>query len=252
MKKVNFKKSIAVTAMCMVCALPCSATIMNADASTVVNTASVTGVLEDVMNTAITVAKKVGAIETNSNSITESTNRADDAVPRYINVGQRSAQNYNMIIDQFKVQTNRRYKPVGGSTWCNIFAWDVMKAMHVPFSHWVAPNGRPLTHNEAKKTKGAYECNVRSHQSWLKNYGSRYGWRKVTALEAQKMANKGKPTLVLNTSGTHIAVVRPETSKYKYSTNNPVISQAGKYNVNYGKAGTYFGTTKNLEYWVHD
>ena len=250
MKKVNWKKSAA-TLMCMVCVLPCSAASVNANTAITANASSITGALEDAMNTAVSVIKKVSAIETNSKYNMTSTSRAVDAVPHYRNVGARSAQNYNKIIDQFNVAKNPRYKITNGSTWCNIFAWDVMRAMNVPFSHWVAPNGKPLTYNEAKKTKGAKEHGVTRHLEWIKKYGAKYGWRKVSASEAQKRANKGYPTLVMGSSGSHIAVVRPETSKYKYTTNNPVISQAGAYNVNYGKAGYYFGTTKNLVYWTH-
>lgn len=269
MKKINWKKSAA-TLMCMVCVLPCSAANINTNAASVASVndniasaakaSSKLSVLEEAMNTAAGAAKKAGAIETNSKYNITSTKRSVDVVPHYRNVGERSAQNYNKIIDQFDVAKNPRYKiiykKVNGktkiSTWCNIYAWDVMRAMNVPFSHWLDQKGRPLTYNEAKNTKGAYECGVRMHLLWIKKYGAKYGWRQVTANEAQKRANKGYPTLVMNTSGSHIAVVRPETSKYKYTTNNPVISQAGASNVKYGKAGTYFGTTKNLVYWTHN
>ncbi|MBE6843998.1 MAG: hypothetical protein E7510_14455 [Ruminococcus sp.] len=250
MKKINWKKNVA-TLMGMVCALSCTVANVDTNATPMVNAASITGTIEDVMNTAINATKEVSAIETNSKYNMTSTSRAVDAVPHYRNVGKRSSQNYNKIIDQFNVAKNPRYRVTNGSTWCNIYAWDVMRAMNVPFSHWIA-NGKPLTYKEAKKTKGAYECGVTRHLKWLNTYGSKYGWRKVSANEAQKRANKGYPTLVMNTSGTHIAVVRPETSKYKYSTNNPVISQAGAYNVNYGKVKTYFGTTNNLVYWTHE
>lgn len=254
MKKVNIKKRIAATAMCVICALPCSSVTMNVNAaSTTTKTSSTGSILDDVVKTAESVFNKATAIVINKNYNMKNTNKAADISPHYINSGMRSASNYNMIIDQFNVEKNPRYKRTASATYCNIFVADVIgKGMNVPFSHWIGSNGSPLTYSVAKKTKGAYECNVKSHLNWMKTYGSKYGWRKVSASEAQKRANMGYPTIVMNNSGTHIAVVRPETSKFKYTKNNPVIAQAGAYNVNYGKVGTYFGTTSNLSYWTHD
>lgn len=182
------------------------------------------------------------------------TSRAKNIVPQYVNTGKRSAANYNKIINQFNVQKNARYKITNGSTWCNIFADDVMQAMNLGgyFSHWVTSNGKPVTYSVAIKTKGSYECNVKSHLNWMNKYGvKKYGWKKVSAKQAQQRANKGYPTLVMNKTGTHIAVVRPETATYKYSNDNVVIAQAGLYNVNYGMSKKYFGTT-NLVYYTHD
>ncbi len=258
MKNSNIKKAIA-TVMCMACVLTSSANVFgfkNSEAtadsscSSTVNAASITDSLEDMVNTATQIIQNLTAIETNSKYDMTSTQRYKDVTPHFINTGLRNAQNYNKIIDQFNVETNKRYKISGKSTWCNIYAWDVMRAMNVPFSHWVY-NGKPLTYNEARKTKGAYECNVSEHLRWLKNYGSKYKWRKISAAEAQKRANQGYPTIVLDIGGEHIAVVRPETSKWKYKNNNPVISQAGLCNVKYGNAKTYFGA-RTLVYWTHD
>ena len=259
MKNSNIKKAIA-TVMCMTCVLTSSANVFgfkNSEAtadlscSSTVNAASITDSLEDMVNTATQIIQNLTAIETNSKYDMTSTQRYKDVTPHFINTGLRNAQNYNKIIDQFNVETNKRYKISGKSTWCNIYAWDVMRAMNVPFSHWVY-KGTPLTFNEARKLKGVDECNVSKHLSWLNTYGTKYNWRKISASEAQKRANKGYPTLVLDSKGTHIAVVRPETSTWKYKSNNPIISQAGKYNVKYGYAKKYFGSDKTLVYWTHD
>ena len=203
---------------------------------------------------AATEAINIASMQTNSSPKMEKTNRADDVIPKYVNIGIRSKSNYNKIINQFKVNSNPRYKVRGSSTWCNIFAADVMKAMGLgnSFSHWVNKNGKPISYNEAKKTSGALEQNVTRHLAWLKKYGSKYGWKKVSASQAQTRANSGYPTLVLNNSGSHIAVVRPETSSYKYSSKKGcVIAQAGANCVNYGNVKTYFGNL-NVTYWTHD
>ncbi|NPV90054.1 MAG: hypothetical protein HPY50_04670 [Firmicutes bacterium] len=49
----------------------------------------------------------------------------------------RSPYAYDMIIDQFKVADNPRYKRRNGNTYCNIFAWDVTNAMGAEIPYWV-------------------------------------------------------------------------------------------------------------------
>lgn len=240
-------------------AAPPAVTACAADTGSAVG-AAVAGAMEEAVN----VIKKLG-LQKQKNPNMQITDRAKDVTPNYKYGLARSKDYYNTLINQFKVETNPRYKPVRRtdrlSTWCNIFAADVMSACNAPLTHWVGPDGKPLTSAQAKKIKGAYECGVRSHLAWLKKYGvKKYGWKQVSAAEAQKRANAGYPTIVLNSTATHIAVVRPESNTVKFSRNNVVIAQAGLYNVNYGKALTYFGISQKaidkqpslLLYFTHD
>lgn len=117
-------------------------------------------------------------------------------------------------------------------------------------SHWIS-KGKHVTSAIGIKTKGAYEQNVHSHLNWLKKNGAKNGWKKVSAKEAQNRANSGYPTLVIANNGGHIAVVRPDTKKWKYSSSKGcVIAQAGAVNTNYGNVKTYFGNLK-VTYWTH-
>ena len=176
---------------------------------------------------------------TNSSYNVSVTNRAKENSPQYVystaavTDGKRSKEAYDTVIDQFKVASNSRYTPSGGDTWCNIFGWDVMSAMGVQLPHWIKSNV-PAT----STTSGATEINANSVYTWMKNYGSGYGWTSATARTAQDKANLGYPVVGLyyNSGGHgHVIVVRPETTAYPYSTaKGPVIAQAGASNFNYG------------------
>ena len=183
--------------------------------------------------------------------------RYKDVVPMYQYDTVRSADSYNVLIDQFDVENNDRYKieeleDGKKLTWCNIYASDVMGACGVPFTHWLSPDGKPISFETAINTKGAYECTVLRHQKWLDEYGIKdYGWKKIDADEAQKRADQGYPTIVLNSTGSHIAVVRPETDELRYNGKNVIISQAGAYNLRYSTPEICFGTD-DLIYYTHD
>lgn len=170
--------------------------------------------------------------------------------------GQRSAAALNTVIDQYYVATNTRYQRTTSSTYCNIFAADVMLAMGLEgdFSHWLK-NNAPSNSN----TKGAWEMNVNATYNWINNHGTKFGWKKITAQAAQERANAGYPTIAIwkNTSGGsgHIAVIRPEGNGYVYSASKgPVIAQAGASNFNYGNVSTGFGKSKmpSIQYWTHE
>ena len=195
-------------------------------------------------------------IITNSNYDVSVSNPAKENSPHYENTSAgRSESAYNKVIDQFNVQSNKRYQPASGRTYCNIFAWDVMSAMNVSLPHWIK-NNEPAT----STTSGANELNANAVYNWLQEYGASYGWSKVdNAYDAQKRANDGYPTIAIwkNTSGAsgHVAVVRPEGNGYTYTdTKGPVIAQAGASNYNYCNVKTGFGANKMsaILYWTHD
>jgi hypothetical protein len=102
----------------------------------------------------------------------------------------RSAIAYASIIDGFKVETNKKYSPVGG-TKCNIFAQDVMSAMSVDL-----PSGL------ANQMADALSRNRTP------------GWYSVTFLDAQKRANLGYPAIGTKKAEGHghVVVVRPKGS----------------------------------------
>lgn len=160
------------------------------------------------------------------------------SVPVVGNVGTPSANNYGNVIDQFKVETNPRYKPTDSKTFCNVFATDVMLAMG------------------ASTPTPPYSLNANQYSDWLAKQGPAKGWKAVSPAEAQKMANAGKPVLAswknpdADKSG-HIAVVRPGTYD---SGKGPATANAGKTNFNDGHATDGFksGPASDIKYYVYE
>lgn len=197
------------------------------------------------------------AVLLDANANLSVSNKARENGIRYISyAGQRSAEALNTVINQYDVANNARYRRTSTSTYCNIFAWDVMRAMglEADFSHWLKDN-KPAT----ASTKGAHELNANATYNWINSYGSKYGWTKITAKQAQEYANAGYPVIAIwkNTSGGpgHIAVVRPEGNGYVYSTaKGPVIAQAGGSNFAYGNLSNGFGSAKmaKTQFWFHE
>jgi putative chitinase len=158
----------------------------------------------------------------------------------------RTADNYNQVIDQFSVNNNPRYQPRGGNTYCNIFAWDVTRAMGAEIPHWVDGGGNPA----AVGAPGARELDANGGHRWLETKGPSHGWREVSAQEAQNLANQGHPAVASwnNPGGIgHIAVVRPG----EVTDRGPAIAQAGASNFNNGHVRDSFGNAP-VKYFVND
>lgn len=154
----------------------------------------------------------------------------------------RSPEMYAKVIDQFQVDTNPRYTPRDGLTWCNVFTRDVIQNS---VADRAGTGTIPQFFNDT-------ELNANATYDWLNVYGPSYGWSKVSAEEAQRRANAGHPTVVAwkNESGGsgHIAVVRPGTM----SSRGPAIAQAGRYNFNNRHVKDGFGNLSPLLYFTTD
>lgn len=185
-------------------------------------------------------------------------NRSLECTPEYVERKIRSATIYNRIIDQFEVTLKARYARTAKNTFCNIFGHDCIYAMtNNLLPHWVDSKGNPAT----SSTKGAKrELTANETASWMKNTGvPRYGWKSVSAEKAQKRANQGYPTIAIWTNPSpkksgHVMVVRPETSKYKYSKDKScIIAQAGASNFNYTTVRKVMGSKlSSTLYYTHD
>lgn len=161
----------------------------------------------------------------------------------------RCPEAYNQVINQFGVGTNPRYAVRDSSgdgradTFCNIFVWDVTRAMSVELPHWVTADGTPSNAGQGTEVSANALCR------WLGRHGEKYGWRRVDAATAQYRANQGQPTVVVweNPNGPgHVAVVRPGT----FGSAGPAMAQAGQQNFNQGAVGDGFGT-RAVTYWTH-
>jgi len=150
----------------------------------------------------------------------------------------RSAYNYAKVIDQFKVETSRRYEPyriendVPPKTWCNIFVQDVTRAMNT----------------ELPADKITDEI-----IQWLNTEGTAKGWKSITNMdEAQKMANEGHPTIAIIPG--HAAIIRPgSVGLEKKGVIQPAIAQAGgnPHGAKHIRIGFTENQLKNIQFWFH-
>lgn len=131
--------------------------------------------------------------------------------------GNRSPATYYAVAQQFNVEHSPRYAPPGdGRTWCNIYVWDVTRAMGVEIPHWYDPA------TGASRPMGlGSEMRANDMVAWLK---AGHGWTAVDAATARARAAAGIPTTVVwpNPGGIgHVAMLMPDGT----------IAQAGASNL---------------------
>ncbi len=164
--------------------------------------------------------------------------------PLHSEAGQRSPTLYDNVINQFAAGNNPRYAHQNGSTYCNIFAWDVTRAMGAEIPHWVDTSGNPTM------LKGN-ELNANAVNEWLHKHGARFGWRMTTLSDAVDQANQGCPVVASwgNAGGIgHIAMIRPGIAT---AAEGPWMAQAGATNANYIRMYKVFRKSAKVEPWVH-
>ena len=167
----------------------------------------------------------------------------------------RSAENLRAIIDQFNVEIAGRYVPRDGYTYCNIFLWDVTSALGCEIPHYVNPDtGEPMTY---PNVTGSMELNSNRTLDWLLSKGSEFGWREVSAEEAQNAANQGLPAVsIWKNPGDvgHVQVVCPSEDGLYNEEMGPTIAQAGRKTLNYAYARNVYSVNgmSKLRYFVHN
>jgi hypothetical protein len=161
---------------------------------------------------------------------------------------ERDSRIYNAVLNQFGVESNSRYKANQqgkNETYCNIYVWDVTKAMGAEIPHWVDRNGNPVPQYTGR------ELNANGVVNWLETNGNSNGWHTLSAEQAQSIANSGKPVVATydNPNGIgHVAMVRP--GEYSSET-GPAIAQAGSRNMNNTTVRETFGS-RNVVYYYHE
>ena len=159
----------------------------------------------------------------------------------------RSRELYDNILNQFAVGVNPRYAHRNGSTFCNIYVWDVTRAMGAEIPHWVDPNGDPTPHNRGR------ELNANAVNDWLNKHGARFGWRKVPLAQGIERANRGYPVVASwKNPGKigHISMIRPGDAS---ETEGPWMAQAGATNSNRVRMFRIYGKRRAdaVEIWTH-
>lgn len=146
--------------------------------------------------------------------------------------GARRPDLYVEVCKQFGVTTHPRYQPkatrdpktgrVKISTYCNIFVWDVTRAMGVEIPHWVdfTTKSKPVGVGKGD------ELDANEVFDWLVKHGPSSSWYPANASAAGMLARAGRPVVAAwrNPSGAsgHIAMVLPGLPP-----DHLVIAQAG-------------------------
>lgn len=176
------------------------------------------------------------------------------------------------IIDWLDVTEakHKRYQPVDGKTFCNIYAHDYCRCAGVYFPRvWWTQNAiARLALGEAVAAQ--YDSTVTEIQAnnlfrWLRDFGPRFGWRQTGELtKLQQAANLGGVALIIgrrvaDMGSGHVVVIAPEVNvKAKRDAEGkvllPVQSQAGAVNIKYGTSSAWWtnaGKFAEFAFWIH-
>lgn len=177
------------------------------------------------------------------------------------------------IIDWLNVDkpANKRYQPVGNSTFCNIYAHDYcfLAGVYFPRVWWTPGAIAKLATNETVQPlygNTIEEMRANNLYRWLRDFGERFGWRQTGELtKLQNAANIGGIGLIIarrkddGRSG-HVVVVAPENEmgSAKRDANgtvfSPLQSQAGSRNFKFGRGSTDWWLGEQFAehaFWIH-
>lgn len=177
-------------------------------------------------------------------------------------------QSLSQIVDWLDVERSARYAPAGGRTYCNIYAHDYcyLADTYLPRVWWTPRAASDLLQGRVvapQYDRTIHELNANSLFEWLRQYGDRFGWRRVfDPTELQDCANGGGVGVIcaqrveLNQPG-HIAVVVPEAGAHAAirtgdTVTAPLQSQAGSTNRKY-QTTTWWNHLRFRQFgwWVH-
>jgi hypothetical protein len=168
----------------------------------------------------------------------------------------RSAEDLNKVISQFCVESAGRYRRRNGNTYCNIFVWDVTRALGCEIPHYVDKESGDARYYP--DIKGAYEQDANATCDWLLRRGADYGWREITAQEAQNFANAGFPVVSAwrnkNGGAGHVQIVCPARGGGYDPLRGVTVAQAGSRNFTYAHINVTMSADKiaQTRYFVHD
>lgn len=177
------------------------------------------------------------------------------------------------IVDYLDVAApaHLRYRPKGGSTYCNIYACDYcyLAGAYLPRVWWTDRALQRIALGESVAV--AYgdtvrELNANALHDWLEEHGTRFGWHREFDLSSlQAAANAGEVCLVvarrkdLNRSGHIVAVVPEDEDRLAHrdavgEVLRPLESQAGTRNFRHEVSRSAWWREARFQshaYWRH-
>ena len=190
--------------------------------------------------------------------------RLTEVAPHY----DGSVDSVHQIIKWLGVEKGGRWKPIPGSTYCNVYATDFAHACGVflPRVWWNSSAESALVAGKDVKPeygKTVMELSANALFRWLNGpHSDSFHWKKTMSLtDAQGAANCGLPVVIccrkkVESSPGHIAVVAPETDVIKAKRDDngdvllPVLSQAGAKNEELGVASSWWESRDMAEWGV--
>lgn len=153
------------------------------------------------------------------------------------------------VVATLNVEQSRRYQPIrdkagnATSTFCNVFAVDVVTAMgaYLPRVWWRDPQAAIDNPALDADTVNTMQLNANALYQWMLDWGGAFGWRSVASPQAaQEEANLGKIAIILAGMGNpgkedpgHVSVVLAESAALGIAGRGdglPVQAQAGAAN----------------------
>jgi hypothetical protein len=173
------------------------------------------------------------------------------------------------IANYFDVENSARYRP-GGSTFCNIYAYDYcyLSGVYLPRVWWIHQAIAKLSQGRSVPVRygeTVAELNANALYDWLREFGNAFGWPRVADLNAVQDGANSRGVCVIcaqrtdpNRSG-HICVVVPEVPpqaalRRDGSVSLPLQSQAGARNFCFscGTKTWWTGSQfRTFGLWVH-
>ena len=166
---------------------------------------------------------------------------------------------------------NKRYQPIGNSTFCNIYAQEYcfLAGVYFPRVWWTPGAIAKLATNETVQPlygNTIEEMRANNLYRWLRDFGERFGWRQTGELtKLQNAANIGGIGLIIarrkddGRSG-HVVVVAPENEMGSAKRDAegtvlaPLQSQAGSRNFKFGRGSTDWWLGEQFAehaFWIH-
>ncbi|MFZ2875845.1 MAG: hypothetical protein WAZ94_15320 [Phycisphaerales bacterium] len=154
----------------------------------------------------------------------------------------RSSQLLEQILDQFDVETSKRYRRAPEGTKCNIFVWDATRALACEVPQ------RELT------SRGLVQQNANAMCDWLLgNMGRQHAWNEVAEHVARSRADSGFPVVVTQKNPGGIGHIAMGTRAPEGAEPGKLwIAQAGGKNFRRGRVLEGFLATIPVRFFTHN
>lgn len=180
------------------------------------------------------------------------------------------AANQYAVVETLDSPNNSIYQKTSSSTYCNIYAYDVVTALggYLPRLWWTSETAEKIKNGELKEDEITVkygegvteEMSANKLNDWMRSYGKDFGWVQAASMKtAQEAANDGNIVIILASNKNaaksgHVNVILAETEQHKSlehtdGTTLPLQSQAGGTNFKYDTYTQATTGATNPKWW---